>query len=368
MNYRILLLFFIFLVDSTFPINGYAGERSTSFYHSYNCLNKCLEQIPGKGRIFYIVLKQLHDTIQDELVKESLSIEDLTKGGHNRHRVVDFFMRNHDLLDLTDAQRSIIASIQSHLTDNYNSLSEECEKEIQNLTPVNLDDQLSDMTGFINGNIPFSVKGFLKSKSMKFRIENAISKGLSTHIDNVSYDPKNMRFLIRVDKDGNFLPNEAWLDKVEKIIEYKKRINLPLTDKERRYDDQAAYILSGTIGVLPINQQCKVLTDEYCSATVITMMKKIDVETGQVISQADQISVNPEIPIYVSSNLNVDNIDELKIGNINQIYNIEKYIRYSACLIRPDLNKIEWQSRKSLLLACDPPVIELPVRRDLVVR
>ena len=82
-----------------------SGARADQFSDNYICLEKCLEKIENYRYFYDVALFSIHNNIQARLEAEGLSLKHHKVEEENRHRVVDFILKDKDSAQLVDAKK-----------------------------------------------------------------------------------------------------------------------------------------------------------------------------------------------------------------------------------------------------------------------
>ena len=82
-----------------------SGAQADQFSDNYICLEKCLEKIEDYRHFYDVALFGIHNNIQLRLESEGLSLKQHKVEEENRHRVVDFILKDKDSAQLVGAKK-----------------------------------------------------------------------------------------------------------------------------------------------------------------------------------------------------------------------------------------------------------------------
>ena len=332
-----------------------SGARADQFSDQYICLTKCLEKIESYRYFYDVALFSIHNNIQARLEAEGLSLKQHKVEDENRHRVVDYILKDEDSAQLVHAKKK--------LESVYKSLFEDCQKKINKKNSGTIDLALPTRR-LIDGSQRFDILSILTSPDYRFKLENSLSKGFGIGINEIEYDPANLSFKILVGKNGEILFNGATVSSIKEKLRIKMVAGEKLSDTEKfklkRANMPAHFIYIGTINVVDLNTSCQKiprgdLDENYCVKGLKTFWRRVIVSTGEVVNVSASEAIHP---FFISDDLQGDTPEHTSRGNLSQINSTLKLIENSVCINRNEIfNLVNSQSGFNFKLPCPGNVL-----------
>ncbi|MBT6325922.1 MAG: hypothetical protein HOJ35_08130 [Bdellovibrionales bacterium] len=295
-----------------------------------DCLYKCLDQIPQLRRMFDIVLYNLHNQILSTIDQSKYIIENKVNSPHPTIQIL-----NSDNLtpELIEQKQKLMTS--------YQALYGQClkSKTGDNSTSNSVNNNIIQNPG----NQTFSISSVLSNPNYKYKVQDAIAKGMGISIHDIDYDPSTMQFTIRLDNQGQILPNFQQSNKVLKVDQLRSVAQNVRSPREQRIDrhrvnqarKNAHYMILGSILSINNENNCKLKTrgeeiESYCLNSLLTSVHTVKTETGLKTNILSPITS----ALYITPSVQLSNPDDLRIVNNTQVKDILKLIRLQACKAR----------------------------------
>jgi hypothetical protein len=355
----IFILIIVFFNTMFFFKTANAGQVRSNF----NCLDNCLESIPGSRRIFDIVIYDLHQQIESKLLRLGIKLEDGNLNQTIHDKIVEFMDKKNELLEL--------AEIQQFVSETYIKLYREC----LNSDPSNKNHNIGRANrgdSYLDGSIPFSLIEIFKNPEYKFRIIDSIARGFGVGLNDIEYDVSTMNFTIRVGEKGEVLPSLNYSSKIIEKMNLKKRVGLKLSGKESRLNkhagNSASYLYVGSINIFSFSNDCLSYrrsdqAEEYCNHGVMTQIKKIDVETSEIINITDRSTKISAL--MLAGSIKENRRDDRISLNLKQLDNSLKFLTYSVCRNQNELfGGDHTSSGLQFMMPCEKSLIfSVPVKK-----
>jgi len=294
------------------------------------CLYKCLDQIPQLRRMFDIILYNLHNQLLTTIDQSKYIIETETNSPHPTIQILNSDNVTPELLEL---KRKLMTS--------YQVLYSKClESKKGNLNTNEPGDNSMDI---ISGAQTFSISAVLSSPSYKYKIQDAIARGMGISINDVDYNPRTMQFSIRVDEQGEILPNLQRSNRTIRINQLRSAAQIDRSPREQAIDSRdinqakknAHFMVLGSLITINDENNCKLKTrgeeiENYCLNSLLTTMSTVKTETGEKTNIIDPIMS----ALYITPSAQLSNTNNLRRVNHAQVNDILKLIRMQSCRAR----------------------------------